>query len=116
MSILELAKQHFKDKLDDLQCIEVPEWGDSKIYFRPTDNVAQRDKYFPLVMDGKQEGFVETIIARALTENGMKLFKPKDKSDLMKNVDPDVIAEVATQILGLQNDDETKEVKEAEKN
>lgn len=114
MSILDQAKEHFSEKLSDLGSVEVPEWK-ATIYYKTTDNVVQRDKYMPLILESKHAGYVELIMSRALDQHGSKLFKgAKAREDLMKSVDPEVIISLGTTILGDSKDSD--EAAEAIKN
>lgn len=113
MSILDQAKEHFSEKLSELLHTEVPEWK-TTVYYKTTDNVVQRDKYMPLILESKHAGYVELVMARALDQHGRKLFKPKDREDLMKNIDPEVIISLGTTILGDSKDSD--EAAEAIKN
>ncbi len=78
MSLIEQLREANKHRLaEGPQSIEVPEWGSDgapfMIYFQPP-TIAQQDRYLPLIMDNKSEGFVEMIIARARDATTFRCF------------------------------------------
>lgn len=99
MSVLENARRHYQEALSgELLSVEVPEWN-TTIYFRPIASLSQEEKALKLHAEGKlTEALVETLIVKALDEEGKKLFKPADRIALMKEVDPAVIIRVVTEI------------------
>jgi len=109
--ILAKAKTHWRDKLvAPMESVVVPEW-DTTIYFKPT-TLAQRNTIFRYVNDGSLESLVQTLIIRALDEDGKRLFSNADKKDLMEKVDPDVIVNV----VSAMNDEPETTVEDARKN
>ena len=102
--VLGMAKSHFREKLDaSPECIDVPEWG-MKIYFKPI-NLKQQDKIYKYIRAGSLESLAETVIVRALDENGNKIFKPVHKTELMTLVDSDVISRIC-EVMGGEDPEE----------
>lgn len=109
--ILAKAKTHWREKLvAPMESVVVSEW-DTTIFFRPT-TLAQRNTIFRYANDGSLESLAQTLIIRALDEDGKRLFSNADKKDLMEKVDPDVIANVVTAM----NDEPETTVEDARKN
>ena len=100
MSVIANAKGHFKAKLTDkLEWVDVPEW-DTRIYFKGSATLKQTEEVVALHRENKvAEALAQTLISRALTEDGKKMFTVADKFDLMNQVDPDVVTRIATHIL-----------------
>lgn len=99
MSVLQNATSHFKEQLaGGLKSIEVPEWK-TTIYFKPATPFAVEQKIISLHQKGELvEALVETLLAKALDEDGKKLFKMADKPVLMNEVDPNVIIRVVAEM------------------
>ena len=103
-SVIAKAKAHFKDKLSmGLKGpIHVSEW-DINVYYKPATTFFQEGKVIELQQAGKTtEALVQTLINRALDEDGKNIFTLADKNDLMRGVDPAVILK----IVGAMNDDD----------
>ena len=98
-SVLDNAKEHFKESLaNGLEKIAVPEWN-TTVYFKPSVNFATQQRVIKLHQEGKlAEALVETLIARALDKDGKRMFGINDATELMHQVDPDVIVKVCTYI------------------
>ncbi len=102
-----LREVHEKRLGDGPQVIEVPEWGEVdgepfRIYFGPP-TIAQQDRYLPLILDNKTEGFVELIIARARDANNLPLFRRSQKEELMRILDPHVVSRVGNEMIERDN-------------
>ena len=99
MSVIENAKEHFKSKLDgSLQKISIQEWK-TDVYFKPAYSFAVESKILELQQKGKVvEALVESIIQKALTPDGKRMFQSGDKWSLMNEVDPSVITKIASAI------------------
>lgn len=99
IDVLEQAKSHFKSKLNTPRIIEVPEWGTEdeplKIYVWPS-NLMERDRIYQHV--GSLESLVETVIVRAKDAEGKPLFKTVHRQELLREVDPDVLARIVTEM------------------
>ena len=100
MSVIANAKGHFKTKLTDkLEWVDCPEW-DTKVYFKASATLKQTEEIVALHRENKvAEALAQVLISRALHEDGKKMFTTADKSDLMNNVDPEVVTRIATHIL-----------------
>lgn len=109
---LDKAKAHFKNKLGgELLKMTVSEW-EIDIYYKPAYSFATEAKIIQMQQAGKTvEALVESIIQKALTPEGKKMFNAADKMSLMNEVDPAVILRVATQL-----NNAVSEYEEVEKN
>ena len=101
---------HF-DQLET-QIIEVPEWGltgDRAIYCKPF-NMLEKAKIFKGASQTDLIVLIDVIIEKSLTKNGDKMFTPVDFLKFKTKADTNVIADVATKIMGTANQDfqETK--------
>ena len=107
MSVLENAKAHFKQQMSNgLLYVEVPEW-DTRVYFKPQANFQQQYRVLKLHSEGKlAEALIETLLIRALTEDGKQMFGFGDRDVLMREVDPEVILRVVTAINEKQREGE----------
>ena len=105
-SVLEKLRADFAPRAQEKNCckLTLSNGEEITIWFRTCVNVIEQDKYFPLLQEGKLEGYVELLIARARGEDDTKMFKPKDKAVLMKNVDPEIIVDVGNKILGVDQE------------
>lgn len=108
MSVINSAKIHFKTKLTDkLEWVDVPEWDNSKVYFKGSANLKQTEEVVALYRDNKiAEALVTVLLSRALNEDKSRMFTQADKFDLMNNVDPDTVTRVATHILNSEPESE----------
>jgi hypothetical protein len=99
MSVLKNARGHFRDQLaGDLNKIEVPEW-ETTIYFKNISTFAQEQKVLELHAKGELvAALVETLIQKALDKDGKNLFKQADKDVLMREVDPNIIIRICTEL------------------
>ncbi len=97
MSVLEKAKEHYKQQLGgEMKTIYVEEW-DETIYFKPSANFAQQSKVMELHAKGKlTEALVETLCVRCLDKDGNRMFKQGDRDVLMRQVDPEVLVRIAS--------------------
>jgi len=113
MSILENAKKHFADKINgELQKITVHEWK-TDVYYKTAHSFAIESKILGLQQQGKiVEALVESIILKALTIDGNKMFTQHDKLALMNEVDPGVLTRIAAAInqstLDIRQEDTVK--------
>lgn len=78
--------------------IEVPEW-ETTVYYKQYSNFMTEQKIIEYHNDGKlAEALVETLIQKALDEDGKKLFRQADRATLLREVDPNIIIRVCTAI------------------
>ena len=118
MNVLEIATSQFKQKLaGELQFISVYEWKDSKgepvkIYYKPSMTFKQLQKVMRATNNGNQsEAIIQTLIIRALDEDGKPLFRQNDMTQLMNETDPEVINKI---VIALNEKDES--IEEIKKN
>lgn len=103
MNILKNAQEHWVGRLDEVRIIEVPEWGDetgpAKIYVKPA-NLLVRDKIFKYAKDGSLVSLAASLVMRAMTEQGARVWQPTESviNNVAKTVDPDVLARVVLEI------------------
>ena len=98
--ILDKATEHFRSKLsEELQSVLVPEWGNTKIYFKSVVTLREQGKMIELAGQGKQvEALVESLIIKARNEDGTKMFNMADKVTLLNEVDPSILIRVVSDI------------------
>jgi hypothetical protein len=113
-SILEAAKVHFRDRMSgDLGCIVVPEWDNAKIYYKASMNFKEQGEILKLHAENKPaEAVIMTLIVKGLDENGNKLFKRANMTEMMRSIDPDVVSRIVTEM----SDDDAPTVEDAVKN
>ena len=105
MSILEKAKSHFQEQLsNEPKEITVPEW-DCTIYYQPMSlkSKGELNKY----ADKPFEYAARTLIQRSLDENGNKVFKGANFTEIMREFDPDVVENI---VLEMATSDDTGDV------
>lgn len=113
MSIIDKAAAQFRERLSgDLNSIDVVEWGEKdkplKIYFKPAINFKAQEKIYALVNAGKSsEAVCQTLIIRALDEDGNHIFRQTDMLKLMHEVDPEIVASIITQMQPAEDDIQT---------
>jgi hypothetical protein len=96
-----------------MRTIEVPEWGNAKIYYKPVSTLKEQSKLVELASQNKTvEALVESLVMRARNEDGTKMFNMADKIILMNEVDPGVII----RIVGDMNKNIEEGEDEVEKN
>lgn len=116
--VLNRAKEHFSLRLEEEKYVLVPEWGTEKdgkkiplkIFYKPM-SLKTQDRIFKHVQAGTLKSLAETLIQRALNEDGSKMFKPVHMTELMGLVDPEVIETIVSEMAGGYPD-----IEEAEKN
>ena len=112
-AILDAAKVHFSERMArELQSVEVPEW-ESKIYFKPCMNFREQGEVLKLHSDNRPaEAVLMTLILKARDKDGEKLFKKAHMTEMMLNIDPEVVSRVVTEM----SEDEQPTVEDAIKN
>ena len=91
----------------DTQIIEVPEWGlvgEKAIYCKPF-NMLEKQKIFKGATNTDLIVLIDVIIEKALTKDGEKMFNATHILAFKTKADTNVIAEVATKIMGTGNED-----------
>ena len=100
MSVIDKAKAHF-DSLE-IKEIEIPEWSDGdevlKVYAKPL-TLAEMSKLQRYAKDDDVALMAYCLIHKALDADGEKVFDLSDKHAMMNNVDKDVLARVAMEIM-----------------
>ena len=105
-NILEVAKTQFRDRMSGkLQSSNVPEWvvdgKETVIFYKASMNFRDQGEILKLHSEGKQaEAVAMTFILRAMDEDGTKLFKRANMTELMRSVDPDIISRVVSEMGG----------------
>lgn len=102
MSAIDNVKGHFSS-LDTIK-IDVPEW-DLVIYADPF-TLKEKNKLFKMSRDNDLAMMAYTLIMKAKNETGDALFTLADKQDLMTKADPDLLSNVATKILRVDEDED----------
>lgn len=99
------VREHFSSL--ETQIIEVPEWGlvgDKAIYCKPF-NMLEKQKIFKGASGTDLIVLIDVIIEKALTKDGDKMFNASHVLAFKTKADTNVIADVATKIMGTGNDD-----------
>ena len=116
MSVLEKATTQFRDKISgELQSVEVPEWGESpdkplKIYYKPAINFLAQGKILALFKQDKDsEAVVQSLIIKALDENGKHIFQQTDMQSILHDVDPEIVNRILSAMS--TNIDDAEELK-----
>jgi hypothetical protein len=114
-SILDKATAHFRNQISGkLQSVTVPEWENTKIYFKMASTLKEEGRILELSQQGKSvEALVESLIVKARNEDGTKMFNAADKLTFMNEVDPAVLIRIVGEINGQTN---LASVDEVEKN
>jgi len=106
MSLLQKAQEHYQAKLDaEPRALEVPEWG-TTVYIKPGISLLRLGEIMELANSGKSaEAMVLTLVYRLIDEEGRPLFKKVERTEMMRSVDPDVLA----RIVGVVNEETPSE-------
>lgn len=109
MDTLENAKLHFQQK--ETKHIEVPEWGDDNgpliIYAEPL-TLNDKQKIYKKAKEGELVALAYVLIWFAKNKDGEKLFTIEHKRVLLNSVDPNIVADIANQILEAKSIEELK--------
>jgi Asp-tRNA(Asn)/Glu-tRNA(Gln) amidotransferase B subunit len=99
MSLLEKAKEHYKGKLSaEPRELRIPEWNDT-VYVRPGISMQSLGEIMELANSGNSaEAMVMTLIHRLVDGEGKPVFKKIEKTELLRSVDPEVIARIVGEI------------------
>ena len=114
--VLDKATNHFRQKLNgEMKSITVPEWDNTKIYFKTAITLREQSRLIELASQNKQvEALVESLIVKARNEDGSKMFTVADKMVLLNEVDPNVLIRVVGEIN--ESSDLSNDLEAAEKN
>ena len=96
-------RDHFNTQ--EIRMIEVPEWGligDKAIHTKPF-NMQEKAKIFKGATNTDLIVLIDVIIEKALTKDGDKMFNASHILSFKTKADTNVIAEVATKIMGTQD-------------
>ena len=97
-------RSHFEEL--EVKVIEVPEWvlvGDKAIYAKPF-NMQEKSKIFKGANSNDIGVLVDVIIEKALDKDHKKMFNATHILSFKQKADTDVLARVASQIMGTQQD------------
>jgi hypothetical protein len=114
MSITDKISKHYQSAIGgELTKYHCEEW-DTDIYFRKTYPLKDEGKILALQAEGKTvEALVESIVTKARTKDGSKMFIDADKVKLMNEADPMTVVKVASAInnsrITATQDDAAKE-------
>ena len=89
----------------EVQIIEVPEWGlvgENAIYCKPF-NMQEKAKIFKGATTTDLIVLIDVIVEKALTKDGKKMFDATNILSFKTKADTNVIADVATRIMGTQD-------------
>ncbi len=114
--LIERAKDHYKGLLNQPKIISVPEWsseGEKTIIYSTPLTLSERAKLKRFAGDSDPDLAAEIVIMKAKDKDGNSYFTREDKLDLMKSVDSAVIARIAADIMGADDD---KIIEDMEKN
>jgi hypothetical protein len=111
MKAIERATSHYKAK--KLKQIEVPEWADDSekpliIYVEPFTLRDQGRLHQATKSASESEALAELLILKAMDANGEKMFTLEDKHALRTQVDANVVARIAAQIMMVDVEDVEK--------
>lgn len=99
MSITDKISKHYQSAIGgELQKYHCAEW-DTDIYFRGTYPLKDESRILELQTQGKTvEALVESIVTKARTKDGKRMFVDADKIKLMNEADPMTVVKVASAI------------------
>ena len=96
-------RNHFNTQ--EIRMIEVPEWGligDKAIHTKPF-NMQEKAKIFKGATNTDLIVLIDVIIEKALTKDGKKMFDASHILSFKTKADTNVIADLATRIMGTQD-------------
>jgi|TARA_Y100001973_G_C5201866_1_gene338426 hypothetical protein len=99
MNITDKIAKHYQASIGgELQKYECKEW-DCDIYYRTTYPLKDESKILELQSQGKTvEALVESVVTKARTKDGKRMFHDADRIKLMNEADPQTVLKVATAI------------------
>jgi hypothetical protein len=104
--VIDKATAHFRNQISgEMKSVTVPEWGDSKIFWKSSTTLRDEGKILELSQAGKTvEALVESLILRARNEDGTKMFTFADKMVFLNEVDPKVLIRVVGEMNNITED------------
>lgn len=126
--VLERAFKQFRDKVaaTEILHIEVAQWPDEKgnptvIYFMPLGALRTEiySKVFDLIRKASVESAVDILILRALNEDKSLMFKPMNRIEMLKKLDPEVLLDIISRMGELDaaySEKPVHDIEDAEKN
>lgn len=99
MNVLDKAKSHYNAKLaEEPRPISIKQW-DTEAFIKPAISLQRLGEIMECANAGKAaEAMALTVIYRLIDEEGQPLFRKADKTELLRHVDPDVLADIVNQI------------------
>jgi len=93
---MEKVTAHFRNKISgEAKSITVPEWDNLTIYYKTSNTLEAEGRLVELAQKGKTiEALVETLITKAMDEEGKPLFTKMDKTTFMHEADPSVVIRI----------------------
>jgi len=102
--VLSKAIEHFKSTESSMKELHVEEWG-TTIYYKNKSAFKDQSAIMQLHQQGKVvEALVETIIVKALNQDGTKMFQPAERVVMLNQVDPEVLVKIATELNKVEDD------------
>ena len=102
LSAIQRATSHYNGL--NIREIQVPEWGDESgpyvFYVKPFTLQDQGKLQFAIKNSSEADALAEILILKAMDQEGNKLFNVGDKQKLRTQVDAQVLARVANDIMG----------------
>ena len=92
LTAIQKVQQHYQTRLSSqLHKYHVEEWN-IDVYYRNITSLKQESQVVELASSGKTvEALIQTVINKALDEDGKPMFAPADKAALLNECDPNVI-------------------------
>lgn len=102
LSAIERATSHYNSL--EIKEIRVPEWGDESgdfVFFVKPFTLQDQGRLQFAIKDGNEaDALAEVLVQKAMDEQGNKLFNVGDKQKLRTQVDAQILARVANEIMG----------------
>jgi hypothetical protein len=127
-NVLERAFKQFREKVaaTEILKIDVPQWPDERgkptiIYFLPLGAVRTEtySKIFDLIRKSTVEAAIDILILRAINEDKTPMFRPINRLEMLKKLDPEVLLEIIGRMGELDaaySETPAHDVEDAEKN
>jgi len=106
-SIIGRATEHYNQK--PVRRIEIPEWGDDEgplVVFSEPFTLRDQGKISTITKNQPEsEVLAELLVMKLIDDQGNKVFTVEDKQALRTSVDAQVVACVANQIMGVNEEE-----------